>query len=510
MKKYNGLMALVLSFLLVFSTAKATTWYVHPDSTLNSIQAGIDSCSTGDTVLVGPGTYIENINFNGMAIRVMSEYDPGVTIIDGSNPPYFYMGSVVLFASGEDSNSVLEGFTITNGSGTFFSGLGTLGGGVFCGGSSPIIRGNIISGNTATWGGGGIGLGNSSAIIDSNTINYNEADTVAGGILVATDAHPRIFNNDISSNIAQWGGGLYVVDFSNPQITNNDIRNNTAFQYGGGLGIAWQAAPTVEDNNIEYNAAHAGAGGILCGTESQPVIKNCTIQYDTAYTAGLGGGIHVYMNSSPTIEKCTISYNSDVGVSCQNCTTSIDSSTISYNTLHGIRCYNMAYAVINYCNIHGNAGYGVLNEYPAITINAEFNWWGDASGPYHPTTNPGGLGDSVSDYVDFDPWLDAPIGIYEYKPTPILTYELKNKPNPFKNRTIIYYSLTKSGIISLKVYDQTGRLVKILENGIKRAGNYTVSWDGCNNANQKVPAGVYFAILKSGDFTSIKKIILVR
>lgn len=510
MKKYSELIALVLSLLLVFSTAQATTWYVHPDSTLNSIQAGIDSCSTGDTVLVGPGTYIENINFDGMAIRVMSEYDPSVTIIDGSSPAHAITASVVLFVSGEDSSSVLEGFTITNGSGTFVPGLGTLGGGIFCGGSSPTIRGNIITGNTVTWGGGGIGCGNSSAIIDNNTINYNEADTVGGGILVATAAHPRISDNDINSNKTQWGGGLYVVDVSNPQITNNDIRNNTAFQYGGGLGIAWEAAPTVEDNNIEYNTAHLGGGGILCGTESRPVITNCTIQYDTAYTADLGGGIHIFMNSSPTIEKCTISYNSGVGVSCQNCTTSIDSSTISHNTLHGIRCFNSAYAVINYCNIYSNAGYGVLNEYPTITINADSNWWGDASGPYHPTANPGGLGDSVSDYVDFDPWLYAPVGIYEYKPTPIVTFELKNKPNPFRNRTIIYYSLTKSGIISLKVYDQTGRLVKTLENGIKRAGNYTVSWNGCNNTNQKVPAGIYFTMLKSGDFTSVKKFILVR
>ncbi|MCK4397003.1 hypothetical protein KAW96_10490 [candidate division WOR-3 bacterium] len=48
------MIAFVLSLLLVFSTGYATTWYVHPDSTLNSIQTGLDSCATNDTVLVEP------------------------------------------------------------------------------------------------------------------------------------------------------------------------------------------------------------------------------------------------------------------------------------------------------------------------------------------------------------------------------------------------------------------------------------------------------------------------
>ena len=40
------------------------------------------------------------------------------------------------------------------------------------------------------------------------------------------------------------------------------------------------------------------------------------------------------------------------------------------------------------------------------TINATKNWWGDDTGPYHPTENPNGKGDNVTDYVDFSPWLD--------------------------------------------------------------------------------------------------------
>jgi hypothetical protein len=53
----------------------------------------------------------------------------------------------------------------------------------------------------------------------------------------------------------------------------------------------------------------------------------------------------------------------------------------------------------------------VNNHNPDILVNAENNWWGDVSGPYHPTENPDGLGNPVSDYVDFIPWLTEPVMI---------------------------------------------------------------------------------------------------
>jgi hypothetical protein len=122
--------------------ASGSVWYVHPDSALSSIQAGIDFCSNDDTVLVGPGTYLENIDFDGKAITVVSELGPDVTTIDGGSPSNPDSGSCVIFVSGEDTTSVLEGFTLTNGTGTFCVPAGAfLGGGVFCReSSSPTIR----------------------------------------------------------------------------------------------------------------------------------------------------------------------------------------------------------------------------------------------------------------------------------------------------------------------------------------------------------------------------------
>ena len=95
-----------------------------------TIQSGIDFAAGGDTVLVAPGTYFENVFTSGNPIVLRSEQGPAATIIDGSQPTDPNRGSVVLFQGA----SVLEGFTIRGGSGTenLFNFNGRAGGGVAC------------------------------------------------------------------------------------------------------------------------------------------------------------------------------------------------------------------------------------------------------------------------------------------------------------------------------------------------------------------------------------------
>ena len=136
--------SIVLLIVLTFpSIAFSATINIPAD--YPTIQQGIDVAVNGDTVLVVPGTYMENINFLGKAITVTSEQGPDVTVIDGNQS-----GSAIRFESGEGLDSVIEGFTITNGSGTWLGGSnpGYYGGGVGClDNASPMIIGNIITKN---------------------------------------------------------------------------------------------------------------------------------------------------------------------------------------------------------------------------------------------------------------------------------------------------------------------------------------------------------------------------
>jgi len=68
---------------------------------------------------------------------------------------------------------------------------------------------------------------------------------------------------------------------------------------------------------------------------------------------------------------------------------------------------------------------------------------------------------------------------------------LSNYPNPFNPTTTISFDLPKDGFVVLKIYDITGRLVRVLVQEQKLAGAHSVLWDGLDDAGQKVAAGVY-------------------
>ncbi len=119
MNKYLFIvLALVITSLNVHSEIK------NVPSQYTTIQAAINAAVNGDTVLVAPGTYFENINFRGKNIVVTSTYfqsgNPQVissTIINGSTPSHLDTASCVIIANHEDSTAVLQGFTITGGKG---------------------------------------------------------------------------------------------------------------------------------------------------------------------------------------------------------------------------------------------------------------------------------------------------------------------------------------------------------------------------------------------------------
>jgi len=86
----------------------------------------------------------------------------------------------------------------------------------------------------------------------------------------------------------------------------------------------------------------------------------------------------------------------------------------------------------------------------------------------------------------------------------------QNYPNPFNPETKISYTIPKSGVVVVNVYDLTGKLVKNLVNQQQTSGTFTVKWDGTNSLGKKVSTGIYFFQLKSGNANIVRRMLLIK
>jgi hypothetical protein len=98
----------------------------------------------------------------------------------------------------------------------------------------------------------------------------------------------------------------------------------------------------------------------------------------------------------------------------------------------------------------------------------------------------------------------VPIGIKEGN-IPVKYDLLQNYPNPFNPLTQIRYDIPNQMFVSLKVFDVLGREVGVLVNEIRQPGSYLVDFDGTN-----LSSGIYFYKIEAGEFTSIKKMMLIK
>jgi hypothetical protein len=243
-----------LSILFFLPAIGSASIFYVPDD-YNTIQGAIDISVSGDTIIVRPGTYIENIIFSGETITLRSEYGPDVTTIDGNQA-----GSVVEFDNCEPFVPELEGFSLTNGTGRHF-GNSYVGGGIFCNESSPSIRLNKIYDNrvpAADYGGGIYCYSNSKPIIYGNVIVGNDGGNSGGGIRCENYCDATISNNVIAGNRAIVGAGIFSA-LSKPIISNNTIFSNKASQEGGGLYCFHTSYPEIFNTIMWDNDAPLGS-----------------------------------------------------------------------------------------------------------------------------------------------------------------------------------------------------------------------------------------------------------
>ncbi len=305
---------------MTVATTIAGAQIIHVPGDYPTIQAGIDAAQFwSDTVLVAEGTYYENIDFNGKFITVASHFvidgdtnHINNTIIDGSQPANPNYGSVVYFHSGEDTNSVICGFTITGGTGVYVPAL------------------NL-------YGGGGIGIENySGAKIIHNHIEYNTIESSGsggGGGIGAGDAsnnnyvvirNNRVCNNSVIANEISEGGGIFIL--CNAIIKDNIVRNNTATAetetaVGGGIrvvGFYTERYIECSGNLIAHNEVYSssmsfygGAGGLSVFRCYGVVSNNRIMNNSVNGTLGaIGGAMHMtFCDSSLLLERNLIADN---------------------------------------------------------------------------------------------------------------------------------------------------------------------------------------------------------
>ena len=184
--------------MILFSTLSAQVITVKQDGTgdFTSIQPAIDSTGYGDTVLVWPGTYFENLNLNGHNITLASlnltTGDPSYidsTIIDGS-----HVSSCIVISSGEQFVRIM-GFTIQHGGGNVH------GGGIRAFDMYKLwVTNCIIKNNAVNGGGGGIAMNDSRVYLSGVTICHNHAYSAGGGIAILQISH-AIFDTVNKCNI---------------------------------------------------------------------------------------------------------------------------------------------------------------------------------------------------------------------------------------------------------------------------------------------------------------------
>ena len=322
---------IALSFLLISSMVlNAGATILHVPGSFSTIQLAINASSHGDTIVVSPGTWYENINFRGKKILLTSLYyltsDTTYilsTIINGSNPVHPDTASCVIFNSGEDSTAILQGFTITQGHGTKWldihgAGLYREGGGILIELSSPTVRHNMITNNFATnvtgvtsSGGGGIRIGDGNPTIYGNLISYNQGRYGAGIVLNYTGC--KIRNNIICYNTGgqEFNGGSGIWIYDNLGTTPKIIENNTiadnyssVASFTGGISV-WSTTNVFIRNNI-IRANHPAVQ--IKKVAASPVVEYCDVEGGYTGTGNIdtdpGYALYSYLltSSSPCVD----------------------------------------------------------------------------------------------------------------------------------------------------------------------------------------------------------------
>jgi len=271
-------------------------------------------------------------------------------------------------------------------------------------------------------------------------------------------------NNKIQGNTLIGRGPVPQADYllvvaSWTEIASGNIVMDNVVCNSSKVGINIGGTYKAENTVVQGNSVYDCVVGIAVDRAPNTTIYNNTV---TGCSIGLyiegreGDGRPV----SGTNVTSNMIHCNDVGIQFRGA----NNVRVTCNTIkgNGIGVQVIAPAagsygtpIVQYNNIFDNTDYGAENKITEV-LDARYNWWGDISGPYHPTLNPGGAGDNVSDNVNFSPWLLSEkvpplvhdVALLDVVPSAVrvasgttinVTVTVKNEGNAYENFTLSLY-----------------------------------------------------------------------
>ncbi|MFH1314215.1 MAG: right-handed parallel beta-helix repeat-containing protein [Candidatus Eisenbacteria bacterium] len=493
-------------------------WHITADGLGDAptIQAGVDSAASGDTVTVACGVYHEHFVTIKSGIMLTSETaDAACASIDADS-----LG-VVILCNNVDSTTVIRGLTLTGGS------HDSLGGAVYCSASFPSFENCAITDNHCETRGGGVVCEDFSAPTFTDCIF---SDNSAGG--------------DIGPSQSK-GGGLYSF-YSALTLINCTFSGNTAAS--GGAIYSRTANATLVGCTFETNSAREG-GAVLSTLHGSIVVSACTFTGNSATLAG-GGLCHWYTTGSATIidseflansaqagggmaaagvctltvSGCTFTGNSATtgGAIAYECNTgTLEKTTMAFNTGGAaLSCPAGGSPTLSCCDIYGNTGgdwIGCIANQEGIDGNFSSDpLFCDLESEDHHLLEGSPCSPSQQPTCGLIGACD--VGCYALVPrngniSVRGRLFLEVAPNPSQAECVISFDITGGAgrlPIDLKIYDVIGRHVRTILEGSHPAGRYAAGWDGMDPEGHTLPPGVYFCRLRAGDSALTHKLVRTK